>query len=1006
MALPFHQSVVCPVLIGRAPVLAALERLAEQAWAGRGRTALITGEAGIGKSRVVAEMKARVRQRGMTTLEGHCFEPDRILPYGPLLDLLRSLLASRLAEDLARDLGPAARDLSKVLPELAALVPDRSPAPTVDAEQEKRRLFQALAQFLVRQSAAGPLLLVVEDLHWSDDTSLDFLLYLARRISGCPILLLLTYRDDELHACLTHFLAGLDRERLATELRLGRLPPADVETMLRAIFAGQGAVPADVRHVLCTLTEGNPFFIEETLQALLVAGDLTHADGAWQHRPPGAWRVPRSVQAAVQRRAQHLSPGARRVLTLAAVAGQRFDFALLQDLARLDEDELLQRLKELIAAQLVVEVSAEQFAFRHALTRQAISTYLLVRERRRLHRTILETLERRYADVQDAHLADLAYHAYEAEDWQRALHHARRAGEQARALHAPHEAIQQFTRALEAADHLAIAAPVGVRRARGLAYETLGEFERARADYEAVLCGALADRDQHAEWQALLDLGASWAAHDYARAGTYLRQALDLARALDDPARAHSLNRLGNWLANTGQPAEGMQAHHEALALFEALGDRQGMADTLDLLGMAHVLYGDWIAAVEYYGQAIDLFRALGNVRGLASSLAGRGPFAGPPLSETIFAALWPRDACARDLDEAAGLMRQLDWPAGQAFVGIGAGPTFASFGDFGAALAWARETLHIATEIGHQQWLAGAHSIMGEISVLMLAPDRAIEHLEAALALAREVGSPWWIGLSAADLALAYLLKGDVTRAEAALDAALLGDAPRASGPCTVAERRLVWVRGELALRRGKPAEALRIAEGLLASAPGAPREQPIPMLLKLKGEALLALGHPDAAERTLEDAKRGAVQRDVRPFLWQIHHALGRLHERRKRVEQARREFAAAREVVAALAATIGDEVQRGAFLTTALAMLPAERPPTPLRAAKQSFGGLTRREREVAALIAHGKSNREIAAVLFLGEGTVATHVSSILAKRGFASRSQIAAWATERGLGQPG
>ena len=189
--------------------------------------------------------------------------------------------------------------------------------------------------------------------------------------------------------------------------------------------------------------------------------------------------------------------------------------------------------------------------------------------------------------------------------------------------------------------------PVGVRRARGLAYETLGDFERARADYEAALRGARARCDQRAEWQALLDLGAFWAAHDYARAGEYLRQALDLARALDDPASlAHSLNRLGNWLANTGHPVEGCRRHREALALFETLGDRPGIADTLDLLGMAHVLSGDRSRRSRLRAGDRPLPRARRSARPRLQP-AGARPVRRPALTETTFAALWPLDDCA-----------------------------------------------------------------------------------------------------------------------------------------------------------------------------------------------------------------------------------------------------------------------------------------------------------------------------------------------------------------------
>src|SRR5205823_1933267 len=155
------------------------------------------------------------------------------------------------AGDLARDLGPEAHELARLLREMAALAPvptdgQQPPTPTVDPEQEKRRLVDALAQFLVGLAATGPLLLVVEDLHWSDDTSLDFLLSLARRLAARPILLLRTDRDDEVHAGLRHFLAGLDRERRATELTLARLPLADVESLVQASFSDWQAVPADL----------------------------------------------------------------------------------------------------------------------------------------------------------------------------------------------------------------------------------------------------------------------------------------------------------------------------------------------------------------------------------------------------------------------------------------------------------------------------------------------------------------------------------------------------------------------------------------------------------------------------------------------------------------------------------------------------------------------------------------------------------------------------------------
>jgi predicted ATPase len=448
---------------------------------------------------LVAEALAAARTRrthdgqpGLLVLQGRCFEPDRALPYAPLLDLLHTFFSARSPDDILREAGSTAPELVKLLPELATVLPDLAPTPAFEPEQEKRRLFQALTQFFTCLAARQPLLVVVEDVHWSDDTSLEVLLYLARRLAPHPILLVLTYRSDEVHPSLAHFLAVLDRERAATELALSRLTAGEVDAMVRAILELNRPVPAEFLDLMYALTEGNPFFgnpffIEETWKSLITASELHLAEGVWGWTPIEQMRIPRSVQDAVQRRVVQLSPAARRVLTLAAVAGRRFDFALLQQVTGCAEDDLLCQIKELIAAQLVVEESAERFAFRHALTRQAIYVQLLARERQALHRTIADTLQRLYAATPDSHLGELAYHSYEAGAWDQALDYSYRVGRQAHALYAPRAAIEHLTRALEAAGHLSMAPPPGLYRVRGLAYETLGDFVRARADHDAAL---------------------------------------------------------------------------------------------------------------------------------------------------------------------------------------------------------------------------------------------------------------------------------------------------------------------------------------------------------------------------------------------------------------------------------------------------------------------------------------------------------------------------------------
>lgn len=1000
-SVPFDRPVVCPVLIGRTPLLKALDGLVEKAIVGEGQIAFVAGEAGIGKSRLVAEARERATSRGMLCAKGNCFETDSSLPYAPVLDLLNALCASHSAEQLVRYWLPFAPEMVKIMPRLSQLLPDVAPTPLLEPEQEKRRIFDALALFFAGLAEAEPLLITIEDLHWTDDTSLDFLLYLARRIASQRIVLLITYRSDETQGRVAHFLALMDRERLAGEMRLDRLTVADVDAMLRAIFSLTQPTRAEFLGALYSLTEGNPFFIEEALKSLTSEGGIFYADGVWDRKPLSELRIPRTVQDAVSRRSEQLSGAARELLALAAVAGQRFDFDLLLDLTRHDERTLLRLLKELIAAQLVVEASTDQFTFRHALTRQAVYTSLLGRERRSLHQSIAEAIRRVAEEDVGARLADITYHYFEAGDWAKAREYGERAGQRAQALYAPGAAVESFTRALDAARKLGSAPPLEVLRARGLAYETLGEFGSALADHETALGAARASGESSAEWQALLDLGFLWAGRDYSQTGAYFTGALELARKIGDEATlAHSLNRLGNWLVNTGQASEGLEAHSEALDIFQVLSDNRGVAETFGLLGVASALYGDLISASEHYSKAMTLFQELGDTRHLAESLSSRCAFGSPGLAQTTYAALMSRTDCILAVSEAYRLAQQIGWQAGQAFAEISTGSTYANFGDFNHALSHSQNSLRIATEIGHQQWVIGAHYTLGQAYLLMLDPAAAIQHLLTALPLAQTLGSSWWTRHTAGCLILAYLLKGDIVNAESILTNSLSQDVL----PRNLQEREMLWARGELALAKDEYDTALGIAEQLIASAPGRGGDQPIPYLLKLKGNALIALGRLGDAEEALEAAKQGAFAREEKPVIWQVQLALARIYHQQGRDDLADAEAVAARQVINSLAATLDDPARRQRFLDAAFANLPQVKAEiaSPKRSEAARPGGLTAREQETARLVAQGRSNREIADTLFIGERTVETHVSNILSKLGFTSRAQIAAWAVEQGL----
>ncbi len=1002
MPTPFDKTIMCPETVGREPQLATLKLALMEAQQGLGQIVLLAGEAGIGKSRLVAEVKAEAVQQGFRLLQGICFEPDRFLPYAPLLDLLRNFREVHPPTTSATAFTPFAAEFSKLLPELDMILPDGSSTPPLDPEPEKRRLFHTFTQFFLQQPP--PILMLIEDIHWSDDTSLEFLRSFARRITPQPLLLVLTYRPDESHLALQHFLADLDRSRLGTELTLDRLSASDVEQMIGGIFDQARPIRAEFVASLHALTDGNPFFVEEILKALIVSGEVFYAGHEWQRKPLHVLRMPRTVQAAVQQRVQKLSAAASNVLTLAAMMGRRFDVGLLPLLTGQTEDALLPLLKELIGAQLVVEESADHFAFRHALTRQAIVTSLLARERQRIHRVIGTTMEQRYAAPaqRDAHLADLAYHFYEAGAWPQALEYTRRAGEKAQRFYAPRAAAEQFSRAVHAARQIAEQGDTQkllceLYRSRGQAYETLGDFELAQADFEQVMEFARMVGDRHAEWQSLIDLGFLWASRNYLITGDFFRQALALAQSMDDPhTLGHSLNRLGNWLANVGQPHASWQHHETALAIFESLDDPQGFAQTLDLLGTANYMAGDLVQGTVHYLHAVELFRVQGDRSGLASSLANLAMRA----SIDTVAAAGTLEEAVRDGEQAIQISHDIGWRSNEALSQCMLAQALSQQGNFAQALQVGHTALALADEIEHRLWMIYARATVGTIYTLLLDGAAARCMLEEALQMAQILGSPTWLALASACLATIYIAERDFDQAEAVLDAAL----PPGQPAETLAQQWVEAVRAELALARGDALLALHRLEGLLSSVPHLAGERVAPQIARLRGESFAALGRLEEAEAELRAAEAETRRRGANAPQWQIHRALGYLYKQQNQPREAEQAFAIARTLVETLAANILDPAMRSTFSQRALALLPAAPVLNARQAAKQAWAGLTDREREVAALIAQGKSNREIATALMVGTKTVEAHISRILSKLGYTSRVQIATWVVEKGHAQ--
>jgi DNA-binding SARP family transcriptional activator len=434
------------VFVGREKELGELLAALDEALAGRGRLCLLAGEPGIGKSRLADEVAVQARSRGALVLVGRCWEAGGAPAYWPWVQSLRDLIHSTDSEQLRALLGGGGADLAQLLPELQEMLPDL-PAPlAVEPDFARFRLFEAASSFLKNASRARPLLLVLDDLHAADESSLLLLQFLARELGQSHLLVVGVYRNVDPTPAdrLTTALTELAREPVTTSVALTGLREQDVRRFIA--FTSEESPADELVAAIHTETEGNPLFVGEIVRLLAAEGTLT----SWA-TPRIA--IPQSVRDVIARRLRHLTEECNRVLVLAGVLGREFGIKALASLARLSEDELLDTLDEAMAAGVIAEVPGARthLRFAHVLIRDTLYEGLTPARRVRQHRLAVETLEALYG-ASGSHLAELAYHCAAGSDFAKGSHYARLAGDRALALLAYEEASRQYEAALDAGD--------------------------------------------------------------------------------------------------------------------------------------------------------------------------------------------------------------------------------------------------------------------------------------------------------------------------------------------------------------------------------------------------------------------------------------------------------------------------------------------------------------------------------------------------------------------------
>ncbi len=983
--MPITSPQICPILVGRDAEVSELTRLCLQSLRGESSFALISGEAGAGKTRLLEEMTSFAIKQGFQCVIGGCTERDLDFPFSAFVDGLRQRLSeNRAAPRLA--LGIHADVLAELLPEIGRGERSSSSPTSLSPEQGKRHLFEALVAFFDELADQQPLLLVLEDLHWADPTSLELLELLPRRLASTRILVLATSRIEGRRGDLIRCIDTLRRQRAITEISLEPLPSDQVQRMLDALLQSPSSLA--IASMIQRKTNGNPFFIEELVASIGPGGDT-----AWLS---DELRVPETVRDTIQLRLQGLDADAWHVVDVAAIIGHRFTIELLSQACGIPRPAVLNAVEQLESRHILATERFEResvLTFRHALTRDVIYLQIPLSQRQLLHRQIAEALEERTRHDAASLItaAELGYHFHQSGVWEKVLEYAPVAGETAWKVHATTEALIHYRRALDAGialDHPSVAE---FHTLCGQALSLLGVFDDARHHLEEALCISRSHSDQSTEQQALYFLSGLYASQDYSHAMEMAEQSLALARFLKDPRReALSLNRLGNILTNVLRLSESRLLHEEALHIFERLDDQWGSADSLDLMAMNHYLSGDVVEARALFRQAASIFESLDDPERLASSITSRGLYLavidGPCGCDAS------PDDFRIDAKQGLTLCREIGWRPGETYALVALACAEIGAGDYGQAQAFAEAALTVATEIDHQQWQVIALLTLGLLRVDLLDNIGAIEHFSEALDLAETLGSTQWEERLKAWLAHCHLRLDDIDLARTVVTQIL----PANSEAKTIGQRRALATLAEIMLNDGNARESLEVLNTLVQQDT---LDSPAELLL-LRGDALAACGDRDAANAEYVRARIIASQHGPQGMLWRAAARLADLWRGHNETVVAHESDILQTELDD-LASSLSDPDQRDRFLRAAGLDTFTDKPSRHRTARTDGPGGLTPREREVAVWAATGLSNKEIAFKLSIAEKTVEMHVSNCLGKLAFTSRTQLASWTFDQG-----
>jgi serine/threonine protein kinase/tetratricopeptide (TPR) repeat protein len=745
-------------LIDRVEEIRLLREAVDRTVRGGGGVVVLHGEAGIGKTRLTRELGAYARLRGMQVLYGRCpalFRMDGVPPYVLWSEVIRDYLQLCVPEQLYKVIGYYPGEVCKLVPEIKQKLGNVPKSLPLSPEQERDRLFEAISQFVINISREAPLLIVLDDLQWTDQTSLLLLHYLARGIYGESLLLLGAYRDtdvDEKHP-LSPVLEELNRERLLQSAPLKRMSFNDVSEMIKQILEEED-IPREFCELVYDKTRGNPFFVEEVIKSLKEEDVIYREKSKWRIREVSKVEFPETVKSVIKARIGRLNEESQHVLTMASFVGNDFSFEALCAVTGFEEDRLLGVMEKMLKTGLVKErVIRGQgvYSFVDIIVRDVVHEEVSLVRHMKLHGVVGNALEKAYAKKIDEHLGELAYHFLEGGDKDKALNYFTKAGEKAQKIYAPDEASSHFQHALELLEE-----KEGNVEQKALVTERLGNLKwwtgkpDAGMEYwnkSLALWNQLGNKKKAAALHAGMAYCLWSSIGDKEKASEHHRMALEILEKEPESVELASLYEdIAHMLWRTGS-AQSLSWAQKALELAERLGAPEVLVSCYNDLGTLSLKSGEFEKASEYYEKGLKMALE-DNFVGLALTLYNN--------LCNLYWTMGEFEKVFETAQKGSELAKEVGSPYSLTWLNSVLAECYAGTGDVQKAVSILEDVLALAKRAKHTVQISGAMASFGGYYRLLGEWDRSLQFLMEALEIAKKIGEYQFSG--AATLALGEL--------------------------------------------------------------------------------------------------------------------------------------------------------------------------------------------------------------------------------------------------------